>query len=608
MHTLTTDPINHPESMFYKRCTINLADNSVSIKDIPCRNLEDVLGGFGRSFQMLDEINVDTAYSEGNPLIINTGLLTGSNLMTGMRTYFSAYSPLKKSKKGLPAAIWSAGSGKFGCKFKWTGLDEVVFEKRSDKPIYIVLSQGENGPLVEIKAADKLLGLTTHEKIMTLQQLYDDAHFAVIGPAGENYSAVTMGAIALSTENQLKSKQDKSRFAGRGGMGSLMGYKNLIAIVAQGQDKVGTTPESLKKINREIVKGGTTTKFQPIAQGGGGGTWANYDVLQSFHAVPENNFYPKGDDRPDGLFRNNVQKDLDIIPAGCYRCAIRCHNNIYRRDKGGNTGDFLAKFDYEPLNLLGANIGIMDGTQTGELIHATDNLGMDAISIGVTLSYLLDYNERNPEAPLFNGATFGDFDKIKELLVETGRGQHPDIGCGVMHLSRKLGETSYAFHVKGLELPAYLPETNPGYAFSIAGGHMGMGTHTLLVREGDTSLDYWVKAITEGGLMFVAGDLLGNCKFIGLGMDNPMITEAIKIETGLDIPPEELVAAVRRAYLRGLKLELKQGYEDVEFTLPAQVFEIRNPHVTLPHFVTQEFFTEFKKRVWDIFNKEMKAL
>ncbi len=608
MRTYTTNPVADPKSVLYQRCTIHLASKDIKLEDIACRNLEDVLGGFGRSFQMLAEREITEAYSEDNPLIMNTGLMTGTKLMTGLRTFFSAYSPLKKSKKGFPAAMWSTGSGKFGCKLKWTGLDEVVFEGRSEQPVYVLLSKGTDGPQIEIKSAEKLLGLTTHEKIMALQKIYNDAHFAVIGPAGENYQSVTMGAIALSTVNQLKSKQDKSRFAGRGGMGSLMGYKNLIAIVAQSEDKIEVTSPELKKINKEIIKGGTSTKFQPIAQGGGGGTWANYDVLQSFHAVPENNFWPRGDIRPNSLLRKHVQENFDIISEGCYRCAIRCQNNIHRRNEDGLTGEFLAKFDYEPLNLLGTNIGIMDGAQVGELIHATDNLGMDAISIGVTLSYVLDYNERHPEAPIFNGANFGNFEKIMELLVQTGHGELADIGCGVMQLSEKLGETSYAFHVKGLELPAYLPETNPGYVFAITGGHMSMRTSTLLAREGDTSLDSWVKAITGPGLIYVGSDLLGTCKCIGLGMDNPMLIEAIKAETNLQIQPEELVAAVRRAFLRGLKLELKQGYEDSEFTLPAQVLEKPNTNVTLPHFVTPDFLTELKKRVWAILEPEMAAL
>ena len=170
--------------------------------------------------------------------LVNTGLLTGSAIMTGMRTYFSGYSPLKHSDRGLPAAMWSASSGKFGYKLKWTGLDEIIFEHCSPTPVYAVISESDQGPRLELKPAGHLLGLTTHEKIMALRREYPDAHFAAIGPAGENYRANYMGAVALSTENQLKSGDDKCRFAGRGGMGSLMGYKNLIALVAQSRDKL----------------------------------------------------------------------------------------------------------------------------------------------------------------------------------------------------------------------------------------------------------------------------------------------------------------------------------------------------------------------------------
>ena len=130
-----------PQKVWYTRCTIDLNTRSIHIEEVPCRNLEDVLGGFGRSFQMLMTRDVSDAFSSNNPLIVNTGLLTGSNVMTGLRTYFSSYSPLKHSNKGLPAAIWSAGSGKFGSKMKWAGIDEIVIEGKSSSPVLIVIEE-----------------------------------------------------------------------------------------------------------------------------------------------------------------------------------------------------------------------------------------------------------------------------------------------------------------------------------------------------------------------------------------------------------------------------------------------------------------------------------
>jgi aldehyde:ferredoxin oxidoreductase len=609
MKVLTTDPVSNPELILYKRCTVDLSNSKITLDNVPCRNLEDVLGGFGRSFQDLAARKIETAYCNENPLIVNIGLLTGSTVMTGLRTYFSGYSPIKGSLAGLPSAMWSTGSGKFGAKLKWTGLDELIFENRSERPIYVVIKATPDGPVVELKSADHLLGLSTHDKIMTLQKEYDNAHFAAIGQAGENWRQNYMGAVALSTENQLKSKEDKCRFAGRGGMGSLMGYKNILALVAQSDDKLKTLTPEVKAVNQNVIKGGGSARIQPISRGGGGGTWAAYDVLQAFHAVPINNFRPQGNDLPEKLFRENVESKYDIKSEACYRCGITCHNNISEKNPDGSKGEFLAKFDYEPLNLLGTNLGIHDAGQAARLIQLGDNYGMDAISLGVTISYALSYNERHPEATILNGATFGDYEKIRELIIQAGEGQLPELGKGSMRLSHNMGEPSYAYHVKGLEIAAYQPETNPGYAWAIAGGHMSMGTYGLLTREGKSDIDSWVKGITEEKLHIVGFDMIGLCKFFDItkGTGTEMVTTCLKSEFGLEVSVEEIKAAVKRAFLRGVALELRQGYTKAEFCLPGEVFDNPNPNIQLPNITSAEFIAELEKRVWKIFESQLES-
>jgi aldehyde:ferredoxin oxidoreductase len=610
MRYLTSHPASDPASVLYRRITVDLRSGATRLEEVPCRNLEDVLGGFGRSFQLLAERRVTEAYGDGNPLIVNTGLLTGTNAMTGLRTYFSGYSPLKGSKLGLPAAIWSAGSGNFGAKFKWTGLDELIFEGRSPQPVYAVIREVDGAPVVELKPAGKLSGLTTHDKIMALKAEYPQAHFAAIGPAGEHWERNYMGAVALSTDNQLRSGEDKCRFAGRGGMGSLMGYKNLLALVAQSPDKLKPVSEAVKKVNLNVIKGGGSARLQPIKRGGGGGTWANYDVLQAFHAVPVNNFRPQGNDLPEKLFRENVEPDFEIKSEACYRCGINCHNNVHEKKPDGGRGEFLAKFDYEPLNLLGTNLGIHDPVQAAALIKLSDNLGMDSITLGVTVSYVLSYNQRHPGKPLLNGATFGDFEKVRELVIGAGEGRIPEVGRGSMRLSQSTGETAYAYHVKGLELPAYQPETNPGYAWAIAGGHMSMATYGLLTREGKSDLESWVKGITQDKLNIVGFDMVGLCKFfdIGKGIGTQMVVDCLQSECGLEVTTAEIAAAVRRAFLRGLALELRQGYAKEEYTLPAEVFEHRNGNIKLPDITTPQFFGELQRRVWAVFEPELEGL
>jgi aldehyde:ferredoxin oxidoreductase len=276
----------------------------------------------------------------------------------------------------------------------------------------------------------------------------------------------------------------------------------------------------------------------------------------------------------------------------------------------GSRGEFLAKFDYEPLNLLSTNLGIHEAGQAARLIQLTDNYGMDAISLGVTIAYALSYNARHPQQRILNGATFGDYEKIRELVIQAGEGRLPDIGKGSMRLSSSLGETAYAYHVKGLEIAAYQPETNPGYAWAIAGGHMSMGTYGLLTREGKSDLESWVNGITEDKLHIVGFDMIGLCKFfdIAKGIGTQMVVDCLKSECNLDVSIEEIRAAVRRAFLRGLALELRQGYSKAEFCLPAEVSENPNPNIKLPNITSPEFIEKLEKRVWEIFEPELQGL
>lgn len=235
---------------------------------------------------------------------------------------------------------------------------------------------------------------------------------------------------------------------------------------------------------------------------------------------------------------------------------------------------------------------------------------MDAISLGVTISYALSYNERHPEAPILNGANFGDYNKISELIIQAGEGKLPEIGKGSMRLSESLGEASYAYHVKGLEIPAYQPETNPGYAWAIAGGHMSMATYGLLTREGKSDLDSWVKGITEDKLHIVGFDMIGLCKFfdIAKGIGTQMVVDCLKSEFNLDVSIDDIRNAVRRAFLRGLALEMRQGYTHAEFSLPEEVSENPNPNIKLPNITSREFIKKLERRVWEIFEPELERL
>ena len=186
----------------------------------------------------------------------------------------------------------------------------------------------------------------------------------------------------------------------------------------------------------------------------------------------------------------------------------------------------------------------------------------------------------------------------------TGKGRYPEIGRGVKRLSEQVGETAYAMQCKGIEFPSYLPDTNPGYPWAIAGGHMSMATFLLLIAERDTSLEYWVKAITERGLFQMRDDMTGVCKFTAMSPD--MVVKALQYEIGFEISAPELLATIRRMYMRGLWL--RDALRAHLPWVPSEVFDRPNDKLGLGPFITRDFFSKLSEQVWSVFDKEVAAL
>jgi aldehyde:ferredoxin oxidoreductase len=296
-----------------------------------------------------------------------------------------------------------------------------------------------------------------------------------------------------------------------------------------------------------------------------------------------------------------------IKDESCFQCGISCHKNVYaevHEDGQRKAGTYYAKLDYEPLDLLTINLGIYEPQQALDIVERVDQLGFDSISLGVTLGYIMDYNRQHPERALLNGLAFGDYEATCRIIEQTAAGQHPEIGRGVKRLAESLDETAYAMHCKGVELPAYLPETNPGYPFALAGGHMSMRTFLLLVFEGETSLDYWVDAIVNRGIYYTRDDLLGICKFAGT--PDRVLLPSFKALYGVDVTQEDLMHATQRTYLRGLLLERKQGTTLDDYVLPERVYE-QNPNVQLPHFITPAFWQDLRQGVFQAFDEQIAA-
>ncbi len=585
-------PLRPATDFVVNRYHVDLSTLTVRHERVPCLDFEDALGGIARATKLLSDVDVIDPYDPSAPLVMNLGLLSGTRVMTGLRTFFHGYSPLKQARNGRPGLMWSAGSGHFGTKLRGLDIDEVVFTGRAAQPTLLHLSRGGEGEPVQFEFLDAsdLQGRMVNDRIQGLHGRYPEAHFAVIGPAGENYEGVRYGSIALSTDNQLETGDAKPRYCGRGGYGGLMGSKNLWAIAAEGPnpDRI----RGLRDVNKEINLGEGSTRYRDLPHDRGG-TWRNVKMMQEVGSLPEFNFAPTGTTVSVPLVRSSVEAGpYVVLDESCFLCGIKCHKNAYE-EVNGEVGRFRAKVDYEPLILLSSNLGIFDPDTALDLIHLIDELGMDSISLGVTLGYAMDYNRRN-EANLLDGLSFSDPDAVADAIRAVAAGELPELGQGSKRLSEQVGETAYAMHSKGVEFPAYQPHTNPGFPWALAGGHMSMKTFFLYVIERDTDVDYWVDAITNRGPLFLMDDITGLCKFAAITPD--VEAEALRIATGLDISGEELAGLVLNTFLRGYACERRVGFDADDYSLPTEAHEPMTGS-ELPHFNTPEFFAEVQAKV-----------
>lgn len=628
--------VDHPEQVTdyaYTRIAFDLSQGAVtSSRDLPVQDDMDFLGGIGRTFKIAAEYDVTDPFAPESPLIINTGCFTGTAFMTGLRTFFAAYSPLKRTVEGTTMPAWSAMSGSFGRKFSATGTGDLVLTGAAAQPSILVVAQTPEGPQLSLEAAPpELVGTRTPERITYLNQRYNDAanrdfpaHFAVIGPAGENWRTVWYASIVGSTQEGLMSGEDKFRYAGRLGMGSVLGSKNIAAIVALApEDVYRKGDDRLKAINREIGRGEQSKGFRhPLNHDGLGGTGKNEKLLDGFGVLPVKNFEPHGENLATPVHLETMRDehpDLIVVDKGCFGCQIACHQDFYAAPEGGKDpdpkkarrdhGPYLGRYEFEPMELSGPNLGILDPHENLKLARLDDDLGFDTISANVVLGFLMDHNGRGGDQ-VAGGLQFGDAKGAAKLKEDIAYGREPLFGKGVKAISEEIGGGAYAMHSKGVEHSAYLGQTNPGYPFAVAGGHMSMRTFLLYVMDPQCqpeSAQYWIDQITQQGWSCITKDLHGGCLFALSPPDQ--VAEGVESIYGVPFTAERLLDATYRAHILGFALERKQGTTLADYDMPDELHTgERKGDLPGVHFLSRELHREIRDSVFAHFTSDVSRL
>ncbi len=159
-----------------------------------------------------------------------------------------------------------------------------------------------------------------------------------------------------------------------------------------------------------------------------------------------------------------------------------------------------------------------------------------------------------------------------------------------------------AMHVKGIELAAYLGQTNPGYAFAIAGPHTSIDTYNRAwYPEAENTVEEWTENILRGPIMILY-DMNGLCKFSKVGLND--VCSLLKDVTGREVGVEELKDTAKKVALMSRMIDYGRGFTEEDDILPGRCHQeigIKG----IPHFNTLEFFNELKDRVYQAYG-EMK--
>ena len=359
--------------------------------------------------------------------------LVGSPLTTSAKFAVVSKSPLTNR---INDSLASSG---FAIAGKQTGCDAIVLVGSAARPAVLVVDEDD----VRVEPAKELWGSDCVAAQQSLSQQYGPGfRHAVIGPAGER--RVRYATISHD-----------GRHAGRGGSGAVLGAKNIKAIVVRGTQRCRwADPAGLTKLAKDISSrslGPATAKYREL------GTASNLLLFNRLGALPSRNFQ-------QGQFADVAALDPVVLGeqrgharSTCAACTIGCEH-LYSLGSSSET-DPGVRVEYENLFALGPLCGIGDSEVVLQASRRCDELGIDTISTGGTISFAMECVERGLlDLPWL---AFGDGTALLRAIELIG--QRDGVGDWLAEGSRRLADrlggdsARFAPHVKGLEIPGYEP-------------------------------------------------------------------------------------------------------------------------------------------------------
>jgi len=565
---------------------VDLNTGKTHIETLNIDYAKKYIGGIGLGMRLwLDNSKqgVDPLSPE-NPLILALGPISGTMFPTaGNGHAFVAKSP---ATFGIGEAV---AHGTFGAEMKRAGYDVIVLMGKSEKPVYLWIDDDS----VQLLEAAHLMGKSPSETEDAIKDELGDYYVRVasIGLAGEKLSRI---ACIIN---------EKTRAAGRTGLGAVMGSKNLKAIAVRGtRDITVAKPEEFMDMVKEFherMKGPAAQKYRTL------GTPENVLVHNALFCMPTRNYRQAHFEEADKVSGEVLNERFVPKIIGCSSCAMRCEHVVVVPE--GPYKGTLTRMEYETLWALGPYCGIdrLDAIIKG--MDLCNYYGIDAISAGVVVGFTMDCYEKGILTRNELGgidAHFGNAEALLQLLEKIG--QREGIGDvlaeGVRIAGQKIGKGAekLAQHIKGLEVTGYdlrcLKTAALGFAVSFRGAdHNRHGAYAFDVKG---KVDRLKAEKGRGKLVRDLEDVYSLidsfivCKF-SRGTYYKELSDMAKLYnlvTGIEMTPEELKQSGERINTVGRLINIREGLGRKDDTLPWKVMNepIPDEGPVKGAFVTQE--------------------
>lgn len=536
---------------------VDLSKGTISTEPLPEAALRPLLGGKGLgAYYLFKEVpqGLDPLSPE-NRLIFNVGPLTGTTAPTAGRLGSTTKSPAT----GTYSDAYCGGF--FGNTLKYAGYDLLVVHGAAQEPALLVIDDDQ----VELRSASSLWGKTITQTYEALTETFGEGwQSLVIGPPGEKKA-------------NIASIFNETRALARGGVGAVMGSKNLKAIVARGTGAVSVADR--QKFDRAAQLAYRAVRMSSsITRLKSEGTANILEFVNAIGALPTRNFqtgqFEGADDISGEAWRTKSWKR----DYACFGCPIACSKITHAVD-----GKVLEGPEYETIYAIGSNCGIGDQDAIIRMSLFCDEYGIDTISAGAIIAFVMEMFEKGlVKASELDGIEprFGDcragLALMEKLAKVEGCGEW--LSKGVAAIAVQYPEAApFAMHVKGLEMPAYHPNAAKGMALGYAISERGachlrgapltevLGGADPLATDGKAQLfrDHQSECALWNSAVL--------CYFPGFGMSLKELWQLINAATGFDYSTvKEFDHVGDRINTLARLFNVREGFTRPQDTLPAR--------------------------------------